>query len=235
MKKLLKVFFLSFVSTHSLSAMESQTQKPWRSITKEKILFAEKIFWAIERDDATSLEQLLSSNPLLHIVLSEATKYGLTPLQRALDKKKVDYKIIKCLLESGANPNQPLLRHIGNEYHPVNFYPGWTACHIAARKNVPQEILQLLEQHDGDFLIEDQEGWSALGVAHKKRIRSVIEYFSVKIESENQESSSGEKTADEPLPIESKNSSLSLPYEPIVSLTQFILVLCALYWGINCI
>ncbi|MCA9506870.1 MAG: ankyrin repeat domain-containing protein [Myxococcales bacterium] len=168
MRSSLLLFYIIFLNALNLTATdEAQVWKSPRVEMRKKIQ-------TLRKGDSDSFKKLLAQD------LSDIDKEfeGLTLLQHALDARKPNCEIIKFLLHNKCNPNAGIQKHYGgNSFHPVNFYEGYSACHIAVRNKVSQEILQILWEYGGDFFREDKEGWTPLKVAQQKKLKKVLKFF----------------------------------------------------------
>ncbi len=175
----------------------------------------------------------------------------LSPLQKALIRFPCDPEEIKILLKNKADPNCGLQHKFGGtEEQPINFYPGWTGCHIGVRMDVCPEILQLLHEHGGNFLAEDNGGWTPIKLARKKNCPNAKKFLRnlgllKKIEEpkENilsQESELSDSNIQDNAYQENQffaengiaDQQLGAPN--FCSCTTFVMILAALYYGFYC-
>lgn len=145
----------------------------WRSPTVVRKKKEQKIFVAIKNNRSEDLATLFQSIPHEDYwkTLLNYSFDNLTPLQAAVSMKPINVDVVRALLDQGADPNIGIQINMKDRtYNSINYYEGWTSCHLAVRHNASYEILQLLHEHHGDFLQEDNGGWTPLALAiHHKR------------------------------------------------------------------
>lgn len=182
--KIAKTITLMLIMFNCIALNATKESQPaWRSPTvekKKKERNMANIFLAISNNNLNDLESLFHNNSHQdwQILLNHSFE-GLTPLQKALTAKTISAHIVEALLENGANPNVGIEANMKDPRHnSINFYKGWTSCHIAVRLNAPKEILQLLMDRGGDFLQEDRGGWTPLALAIYHKRGNAKQFFS---------------------------------------------------------
>ncbi len=132
-----------------------------------------------------------------HPVLNESDKYGNTPLNEAVLRNRVD--IVEALLDAGADVNEVVIRHVGNEEKRMNI------MQIAMDVTKNAAMFALLKSrgagmHEDDTKSEtatDRESFSSTESAPKSknivtRFREFIaREFKVKEESEENKAERG--------------------------------------------
>lgn len=189
----------------------------------------------------------------------EENREELSPLQKALIRFPCDPEEIKILLKNKADPNCGLQHKFGGtEEQPINFYPGWTGCHIGVRMDVCPEVLQLLHEHGGNFLAEDNGGWTPIKLARRKNCPNAKKFLRnlgllkkieepkeniLSQESELSDSNiQGNAYEDDSFNFLRENQSFAENVmavqqlgEPIFcSCTTFVMILAVLYYGFYC-
>lgn len=101
-------------------------------------------------------------------IVNHFSKKGFTPLHRLLiDPRLFDdcavpidenakFRMLEILLGVGADPNSRLRKNIKDKGF---FYKGWTAVHIAIRRQKNPQIFETLRRYNGNFFLGDSEGW----------------------------------------------------------------------------
>lgn len=159
MRDITKLFII-FVCVFLLSGcINNEAHIRWGDINLFRDTPAWELICAIEDDNAWKIKKIIRESP--KILDYREPQWGLTPLQRAVGKRK--YKAAEMLLILGANPNVRLKNGMPLIFDAID--PEWGEC---IEEN-DTRMLELLLKYGADPNFNEEEGKIRLGSEERDR------------------------------------------------------------------
>lgn len=169
MKKCMHLFSVMLFFVLSLPLMAVHGKK----LTEEQNELYKKLNNLIHDDKPCEVIELLSSGADdKSEIVNYMSKNGMTLVHFALSLPSVDIRIVDALLKNGGLVNEPIPRDIGKK-----FYKGYTAAHIAVRRQKSVEIFEKLKQNQVDFFNADAGQWRAIDLVFHEGNAEVVAWF----------------------------------------------------------
>ncbi len=171
----LKILFL-FLCSVSLHSTHIEIIQPINPTLDEAELKAYiRLCNFIHHYDVDGLEKFVSKEPenvSLQKIVNHFSNLGFTPLHRLLIDKNAKLRMLEILLEIGADPNIKLTKNIN---HKGKFYRGWTAVHIAVRRQKNEAFFETLHKYKGNFFQSDDDEWRPIDlVFHEANLNALL-------------------------------------------------------------